>query len=120
MRIEEVILHTRHLADQKAFYCRTLGLSLLTETAEAFTVQVGTTRLCFQATASDVLYHLAFALPRQTFHEAKAWVRTRVPLLAITGSHQVYAPTSPLRMWHQEGEDAIVFPLIKARSFYLW
>jgi hypothetical protein len=41
-----------------------------------------------------------------------------VPLLAITGSPQVYAPTSPLRAWHTAGEDEIVFPLIQARSFY--
>jgi catechol-2,3-dioxygenase len=118
MRIEEVILHARHLTDQKAFYRRTLGLPLLAETADSFTIQAGTTRLRFQETASDVLYHVAFAIPRHTFQEAKAWVRGRVPLLAITGSPQVYSPTSPLRGWHKEGEDEIFFPMIKARSFY--
>ena len=118
MQIAEVILHTRHLADQTAFYHRTLGLPLLAETADSCTLQAGTTRLRFQETASEVLYHLAFALPCQTFQAAKAWVRERVPLLALTGSPQVYAPTSPLRAWHKAGEDEIVFPLIQARSFY--
>jgi catechol-2,3-dioxygenase len=118
MRIAEVILQARHLADQRAFYRRTLGLPLLAETADSFTIQAGMTRLRFQETASDVLYHVAFAIPRTTFQEAKAWVRERVPLLAITGSPQVYSPTSPLRVWNKEGEDEIFFPLIKARSFY--
>jgi hypothetical protein len=72
MRVAEVILHTRHLADQTVFCHRTLGLPLLAETANSCTLQAGTTRLRFQETASEVLYHLAFALPCQTFQAAKA------------------------------------------------
>jgi catechol-2,3-dioxygenase len=55
MHIQELSLHTRHIANQKAFYCTTLGLPLLTETTDSFTVQAGTTRLRFQETQQDVL-----------------------------------------------------------------
>jgi len=118
MHIEELILQTQHLADQKAFYHSTLGLPLLAETADSFTIQAGTTRLCFQETASDALYHVAFAIPDMIFQEVKRWVHARVPLLAITGSQQAYSPTSPLRMWNKEDEDEVFFPIINARSFY--
>lgn len=52
--IQELSLHTRHVADQKAFYCTTLGLSPLIETADSFTVQAGRTRLRFQESDSDI------------------------------------------------------------------
>jgi catechol 2,3-dioxygenase-like lactoylglutathione lyase family enzyme len=100
MHIQELILHTRHVAAQQAFYCTTLGFSLLAETTDSFTVQAGTTRLRFQETESDVLYHVAFTIPRNTFHEAKSWVQQRVPLL------------------HKHGEDEIFFAHLNARSFY--
>jgi len=100
MHIQELSLHTRHVADQKAFYCTTLGLSRLAETVDSFTVQAGTTRLRFQETTQDALYHVACTIPRNTFHKAKSWVQKRVPLL------------------RKNGEDEIFFANLNARSFY--
>jgi hypothetical protein len=101
MYIQELSLHTRHVADQKVFYCTTLGLSLLTETTDSFTVQAGRTRLRFQESEPDVPpYHVAFTIPCQTFHEAKSWVQKRIPLL------------------HKNGADEIFFANLNARSFY--
>jgi hypothetical protein len=116
MHIEELTLQTRHLADQKTFYHALLGLPLLAEAADAFTIQAGTTRLSFQETPHDILYHLALSLPGTTFHEAKQWVRERVPLLAITKSSRV---SSPAWAWHQDGADEVVFPMGHARAFYV-
>src|SRR5260370_3329730 len=82
MHVEELSLRSRHLGDQQTFYHTILGLPLLTETATSFTVQAGTTRLRFQETQQDVLYHVAFTIPRNTFHEAKRGVQKLVPLLA--------------------------------------
>ena len=101
MHIQELSLHTRHLADQKAFYGTTLGLPLLAETADAFTIQAGATRLRFQGTQQDVLYHVAFTIPRNTFLQAKSWLRERVPLLHT-----------------KDGADEIFFGGINARSLY--
>jgi catechol-2,3-dioxygenase len=100
MHIEELSLHTRHLGDQQTFYHTILGLPLLTETATSFTVQAGATRLRFQETQQDVLYHVAFTIPRNTFQEAKRWVQKRVPLLV------------------KHGEDEIFFANLNARAFY--
>ena len=100
MHIQELALDTRHLAPQKAFYNVTLGLPLVAETTDSFTVQAGTTRLHFQQTAQDVLYHLAFTIPHQRFHEAKRWIQNRVPLL------------------RKNGEDELFFSGLNARSFY--
>ena len=100
MHIRELILHTRHVAAQQAFYCTTLGFPLQTETSDSFTVQAGETRLHFQETESDVLYHIAFTIPRNIFHEAKSWMQQRVSLL------------------HKGGEDEFFFAHLNARSFY--
>ena len=118
MHIQELSLQTRHLANQKAFYHTILGLPLLLETTDSFTIQAGKTQLRFQETKTDVLYHVAFSIPHTSFREAKEWVHERIPLLAIIGSQQAYASTSPLRMWNKESEDEVFFPIINARSFY--
>src|SRR5258708_40328589 len=93
MQIEELTLHTHHLADQKAFYHTLLGLPLLWEAVDSFTLQAGTTRLCFQETELDVLYHLAFSIPGTTFQEVKQWEHTRVTLLTITRFPTYFLPT---------------------------
>jgi len=80
MHIQELSLQTHHLADQKEFYRATLGLPLLAETADSFIVQVGTTRLRYQSAQQDVLYHVAFTIPRNKYTQAKSWLRQRVSL----------------------------------------
>ncbi len=102
MRIQELSLHTRQLADQKAFYRTILGLPLLAETVNSFTVQAGTTRLRFQETQQDVLYHVALTIPRNTFPQAKGWLLQRVPFLLLS----------------KDGEDEIFFEHSNARSLY--
>jgi catechol 2,3-dioxygenase-like lactoylglutathione lyase family enzyme len=118
MHMKNLILQTHLLNKQKTFYHSILGLPLLAETTNSFTLQAGTTRLHFQQSESDVLYHLAFAVPPDTFPQAKERVHKHVPLLATTGSQRAYTATSPLRMWNKVGEDEIFFPVINARLFY--
>lgn len=100
MRIKELSLQTQHLAEQKAFYSTTLGLPVLAETVDSFTVQAGSTRLRFQVAEQDVLYHVAFTIPRNAFTTAKSWLNERVPLL------------------RKDGEDEFFFDNINARSLY--
>ncbi len=95
MHIQELSLHTRHLAGQKAFYRTTLSLTLLAETADSFTIQAGTTRLRFQEGQQDVLYHVAFTIPRNTFIQAKSWLRERVSLLLTSnGEDEIFFESS--------------------------
>jgi catechol-2,3-dioxygenase len=100
MRIQELSLHTRHLAEQKDFYHTALGLPLLAETTASFTLKAGATRLRFEEAQQDVLYHLAFTIPRNTFTETKSWLRKYVSLL------------------RKHSEDEFFFATLNARSFY--
>lgn len=100
MHIQKLSLHTRQIAEQKAFYCNILNLPLLTETTDAFTVQAGTTSLHFQETPEQTLYHIAFTVPRQSFYEVKNLMQKRVPLLT------------------RQGKTEIFFTNLNARSFY--
>ncbi len=100
MRIQELSLQTRHLADQKDFYRTTLGLPFLAETTASFTLQAGATRLHFQDAQQDMLYHIAFTIPRNTFTEAKSWLHKHVSLL------------------RKNSEDEFFFATINARSLY--
>ncbi len=99
------ILATRFpVADPAAlrpFYTDTLGLPLLDERAERFSVQAGATRLTFVAAPGlSAVHHFAFNIPRDALPAAKAWLAARVPLLTQDGadefdsvswrSHQIY------------------------------
>src|SRR5215471_7355295 len=97
MHIQELSLHTRHLADQKEFYHTTLGLPLLAETTASFTLQAGATRLRFEEAQHDVLYHVAFTIPRNTFPEAKSWLRKRVSLLRKKSEDECFCATHNAR-----------------------
>ncbi|GCE30124.1 hypothetical protein KDA_56080 [Dictyobacter alpinus] len=101
MHIQELHLQTKHLNEQKKFYTDVLGLPLLTETAASFTVQAGTTRLSFQESQQETLYHIAFTIPTNKFKQAKDWISQRMPLLKNTA-----------------GEDEIHFTNLHAQSFY--
>ncbi len=100
MRIRELSLRTRHLAKQKDFYHTTLGLPLLAEMTASFTLKAGATRLRFQEVQQDVLYHVAFTIPRNTFTEAKSWLRKHVSLL------------------RKKSEDEFFFATLNAQSLY--
>jgi catechol-2,3-dioxygenase len=100
MHFQKLSLDTRHLAKQKQFYSTTLGLPLLAETADSFTVQAGTTNLHFQEAQQDAPYHIAFTIPRNTFTQAKSWLSQRIPLLC------------------NDGEDEVFFSNLNARSLY--
>jgi catechol-2,3-dioxygenase len=75
-------------------------MPLLAETTASFTLQACATRLRFQEAQQDVLYHVAFTIPRNTFTEAKSWLRKHVSLL------------------RKHSEDEFFFGTINARSLY--
>ncbi|HEX7737910.1 MAG TPA: hypothetical protein VF458_23890 [Ktedonobacteraceae bacterium] len=83
MHISELTLHTQELQEEYQFYTRTLSLPLLQATTHAFTVQAGTTRLTFQHTAEETLYHFAWRIPSNQIEAARAWLVTRSPLLRL-------------------------------------
>jgi catechol 2,3-dioxygenase-like lactoylglutathione lyase family enzyme len=83
MKIVALTLVTPNLATQRSFYTTVLGLPLLHESAQRFTVQAGQTRLTFHTTMQDdIVYHFAFTIPRNQFVSAKHWLGDRVSLLS--------------------------------------
>ncbi len=87
MNFLELRLGTQDLARQRTFYKEALGLKLLEDT-ERFTVQVGSTRLRFDAFESGAgTYHFAFNIPENKLTEAKAWLLKRVELLEQGGQN---------------------------------
>jgi catechol 2,3-dioxygenase-like lactoylglutathione lyase family enzyme len=91
MHITELRLMTDSLQEQRNFYARTLGLTLVDETEEVVTMQAGASRLVFvQADAgTHPFYHFAFNIPGNKFALAKAWLAQRCPLLEMNGIDQV-------------------------------
>jgi len=95
MQITELILATQQLQAQQQFYTTTLGLPLNAATSTMFSIQAGTTRLTFQQTTEETLYHIAFAIPAHKSALAKAWLLARVPLLELDGENEFV-----LESWH--------------------
>lgn len=91
MEITALRLLTAHLDAQRAFYTGTLGLPLVSETINGFTVRAGTTRLTFTASDTDARYHFAFNVPNNVFTQAKAFLAARVSLLIKNGQDQFHS-----------------------------
>ncbi len=91
MEITALRLLTARLDAQRAFYAGTLGLPLVAQTADSFTMRAGATRLTFAASETDARYHLAFNIPRDTLAGAKAFLAARVPLLTADGRDQFHS-----------------------------
>ncbi len=99
--ILELRLESGALREQKRFYTQILGLPLLGESNEQFTIRAGTTRLTFAAAARDEpTYHFAFDIPENKIMQAKTWLAQRAPVLT------------------QEGQEIIHFPAWNAHAVY--
>ena len=72
----------------KAFYGKTLDLSIRDERRDRFSIDAGETRMTFIASAERTggrapFYHFAFNIPENKILKALEWQKARTPLLAI-------------------------------------
>ncbi|HEY8601675.1 MAG TPA: VOC family protein [Thermomicrobiales bacterium] len=84
MHIREVRIPARDLALLRPFYAGVLGLQLVDDGAESFTVRAGGSRLIFaQVGGADDpgVQHFAFTIPRNQLAAGKAWLAGRAALL---------------------------------------
>lgn len=88
MHIVDLKLSTYHIEAEQQFYTTTLGLPLIQATPDAFSVQVGATRLTFQQAVEPTLYHVAFCIPANKAANARVWLAARVPLLKLDGQDE--------------------------------
>jgi hypothetical protein len=80
------LLTAAPLAPMMTFYHRSLGLPVLDERPDRFTVGAGATRLSFASARPDggrPFYHFAFNIPENKVPAARAWQLERTPLLPI-------------------------------------
>lgn len=91
MHITAATLKTPALAQQRSFYTDVLGLPLIAESTNRFTVQAGNTALTFEAAAPGTRphYHFAFNIPENKLEEAKAWLASRHPVLTDAEGNDV-------------------------------
>ena len=101
MNIESLTLHTRVLAQQRAFYVDTLGLTVESEDEHALALRIGTTRLTFvQDESFGGFYHFAFSIPKNQFDAAYGWMEARIPLLTDEENQSAFELSSP---WNSQG-----------------
>ncbi|MBX0333417.1 VOC family protein [Pontibacter sp. HSC-14F20] len=88
MKITALELQTSHPAELKAFYTQVLGLPLLSEDDQSFSIKAGYSTLTFRTadTSQKGGYHLAFHLPGHKIQEAAAWIQDRVAFLYEPGA----------------------------------
>jgi catechol 2,3-dioxygenase-like lactoylglutathione lyase family enzyme len=93
VRITRVLLETASLDDAAAFYSDVLELPV-DRTDTIVSVRVGDGLLEFVQGEPDPagVHHLAFLVAAETFAEAAAWIRARVPLLTLHGANAADAP----------------------------
>lgn len=111
-RIRALRLRTSaQLTDMKAFYCDLLGLPILCDTADAFTIAGGATRITFSRSrgVSTPFYHIAFNIPKNKILSAREWQRQRTPLLKAPEKHLDPAYPGDVRYFSHWNAHAVFF-----------
>lgn len=81
MQIQELKIFSTNLKAQKRFYTQLLGLKLVEEEKESFTIEIGFTLLTFQYRANTTPYHFAINIPANKEIKALAWLKSKVDIL---------------------------------------
>jgi catechol-2,3-dioxygenase len=100
VRFDEIELETADPERLRDFYRDVIGLPIVDESAHRLSMRAGASRLTFMQTTSvslEPFYHFAFNIPENQLNEAKAWLESRVPLLAIKGTRQT---TIEFKAWN--------------------
>lgn len=88
MKIAHLTLKTHALDSLREFYADHLGLYVLEETDDTFTLDAGESRLTFAAGDEEVVYryHFAFNIPYNQMMDAELWLAQRVNLIIPDGA----------------------------------
>jgi len=118
MLITDLRVVTRDVAAQHAFYAGTLGLPVLEGTADAVTLQVGATRLTFEEVTArgELVYHIAFNIPRNKLAAAKEWLATRAPVLTADGRDEFVSEPWGARMVYARDPAGNILECIARRT----
>ncbi len=116
MIINELILYTQNVPKQLHFYSQVLGLSLLTNKVDRFTVKAGSSKLTFRQGQEHTQYHFAFNIPPHQIEEACAWVNSHLALLPFAGNDVVDFPDWNARAVYFHDADANIVEFIARKN----
>lgn len=88
MKITSLALQTSQPEKLKAFYTEMMGLPLIAEEENQFSVQVGFSTITFSTVPDREAgaYHFAFNIPSNKINEAAVWLQERVAFLHAPGA----------------------------------
>ena len=102
MKIRELTLYTDRIKEQKNFYRNVLGLKIIKESDQEFSVQLKNSILKFTKNKTFSPYHFAFTIPTYKISESLIWLKKRLEII-------------------KDGESEIVnFPNWNAQSIYFY
>jgi len=86
MIIRTLTIEALHLDALQEFYCDILGLALIDEDHNSFTLKAGLTELKVQQHTGNMepVYHIAFNIPSNKIQEASTWIATKVKRIYIS------------------------------------
>lgn len=85
MKVDEVILYSNAINEQKQFYHAVLGLELLIDEESQVAFKIGRSILRFIYRKRFYPSHVAFNIPFAAVEEAKSWLEQRVFILKFEG-----------------------------------
>lgn len=115
MNIRDLYLKSHDIASQAAFYRRLLGEGAVTLEPTTLTVNVGRSRLIFEAASEPVVgvYHVAFNIPENHFADACTWLTERVsPIVSNRGETTFYSTSWDAHMVYFYDADGNIAELI--------
>ncbi|WP_338792127.1 hypothetical protein [Bernardetia sp. MNP-M8] len=83
MKIKEITLFTNQLTEQLYFYKKTLGFEISKTSIRNFTLQIGFTKITFEASEQKHIYHYCFLIPSNQLEAAIKWLSSRLDIIKI-------------------------------------
>lgn len=82
MKLQHITIYTNDILQTKDFYVNTLNFSIIQETENRITFEIGDSQLTFIHTSNDLeIYHFAFNIQPNHLNEAITWSEKRFKLL---------------------------------------
>lgn len=85
MQIKHLKLYTNNIDKQKEFYHIILGLEILRESSDSFSVKIGESILTFMLGEEEPAYHFAINIPSSQINDSYKWIKQKVDLLDFEG-----------------------------------